>query len=84
MTPATTPIATRRNEAAVPPCKGCEFRSELCHGSCTEYKAFKDELERVKAEERKRSPAEEYASKQILKHMHCNFMKTEKRNRKRF
>lgn len=38
----------------------------------------------VKAEERKRSPAEEYASEQIQKRMHRNFMKTEKRNRKRF
>ena len=68
----------------LPPCLGCEFRSELCHGSCTEYKTFKEELERVKAEERKRSPAEEYASEQIQKRMHRNFMKTEKRNRKRF
>ena len=68
----------------LPPCLGCEFRSELCHGSCTEYKTFKEELERVKAEERKRIPAEEYASEQILKRMRRNFMKTEKRNRKRF
>lgn len=68
----------------LPPCLGCDSRSELCHGSCTEYKTFKDELEMVKAEERKRSPAEEYASEQIQKRMHRNFMKTEKRNRKRF
>ena len=68
----------------LPPCLGCDFRSELCHGSCTEYKTFKEELERVKAEERKNIPAEEYTSEKILKHMHRNFMKTEKRNRKRF
>lgn len=68
----------------IPPCLGCDSRSELCHGSCTEYKAFKDELERVKAEERKNIPAEEYTSEKILKRMHHNFMKTEKRNRKRF
>lgn len=34
----------------MPPCLGCDSRSELCHGSCTEYKTFKEELERVKAE----------------------------------
>ena len=68
----------------LPPCLGCDSRSELCHGSCTEYKAFKEELERVKAAEHKRSPAEEYDLEQIQKHMHRNFMKTEKRNRKRF
>lgn len=38
----------------LPPCKGCEFRSELCHGKCEGYKAFKAELERLKAEERKK------------------------------
>ena len=68
----------------LPPCLGCDSRSELCHGSCTEYKAFKDELEMVKAEERKNITAEEYTSEKILKRMHHNFMKTEKRNRKRF
>lgn len=68
----------------LPPCKGCEFRSELCHGSCTGYKAFKAELERLKAEERKNNPSYEYDSEQIQKRMHRNFMKTEKRNRKRF
>lgn len=68
----------------IPPCLGCDSRSELCHGSCTEYKAFKAELERLKAEERKNNPSAEYASEQILKRMRRNFMKTEKRNRKRF
>lgn len=68
----------------MPPCLGCDSRSELCHGSCTEYKTFKEELERVKAEERKCSPVEEYTSEQILKRMHHNFIQTEKRNRKRF
>lgn len=68
----------------MPPCLGCDSRSELCHGSCTEYKTFKEELERVKAEERKCSPVEGYTSEQILKRMHNNFMQTEKRNRKRF
>nr|DAH81310.1 MAG TPA: hypothetical protein [Bacteriophage sp.] len=68
----------------LPPCLGCEFRSELCHGSCTAYKTFKTELERLKAEERKSNPADKYASEQIYKRMHRNFMKTEKRNRKRF
>lgn len=66
------------------PCKGCEFRSELCHGKCEEYKAFKAEIERLKAEECKNTPFYEYASEQIQKRMHRNFMKTEKRNRKRF
>lgn len=68
----------------LPHCLGCDSRSELCHGSCTGYKAFKDEFERVKTEERKNIQAEEYASEQIQKRMHRNFMKTEKRNRKRF
>lgn len=66
------------------PCLGCESRSELCHGSCTAYKSFKVELERVKAEERKVHPADAYESEQILKRMRRTFMKTEKRNRKRF
>lgn len=68
----------------LPPCKGCEFRSEFCHGKCEGYKAFKAELEQLKAEERKNNPSAEYASEQIQKRMHRNFMKTEKRNRKRF
>lgn len=68
----------------LPPCKGCEFRSEFCHGKCEGYKAFKAELEQLKAEERKNTPSYEYASEQIQKRMHRNFMKTEKRNRKRF
>jgi hypothetical protein len=38
----------------------------------------------VKAEERKNTPFYEYASEQIQKRMRRNFMKTEKRNRKRF
>ena len=68
----------------LPPCLGCDSRSELCHGSCTEYKTFKEELEKIKAEERKHSPAEEYISEQIQKRMHRSFMRAEKRNRKRF
>lgn len=68
----------------LPPCKGCEFRSELCHGKCEGYKAFKAELERLKAEERKNTPYAEYASEQIQKRMRRNFMEIEKRNRKRF
>lgn len=68
----------------LPPCKGCEFRSELCHGKCEGYKAFKSELERVKAEERKTNPADEYTTEQIYKRIRYNFIKGEKRNRKRF
>lgn len=68
----------------MPPCKGCEFRSEFCHGKCEGYKAFKAELERLKAEERKNNPSAEYATEQIYKRIRYNFMKTEKRNRKRF
>lgn len=66
------------------PCKGCELRSEFCHGKCEGYKAFRAELERLKAEKRKNNPSDEYASEQIQKCMHRNFMKTEKQNRKQF
>lgn len=59
----------------LPPCKGCEFRSELCHGSWEGYKAFKVELERVKAEERKTNPADEYITKQIHKRIRYNSYK---------
>lgn len=65
------------------PCLGCESRSELCHGSCTAYKAFKVELERVKAEERKVHPADAYESEQIWKRVRRNLM-SERRNRKQF
>lgn len=30
------------------PCKNCEKRSEHCHSKCEEYKAYKNERERLK------------------------------------
>ena len=30
------------------PCKNCEKRHEHCHSKCAEYKAFKEERERIK------------------------------------
>lgn len=67
-----------------PPCFGCNIRSELCHGSCEGYKAFRAELERVKAEERKTNPVDKYTIEQIYKRTRYNFIKGEKQNRKRF
>ena len=29
------------------PCKGCEKRTLGCHGSCDEYKAFREERDKV-------------------------------------
>lgn len=66
------------------PCLGCEFRYELCHGSCTSYKTFKTELERVKAEERKSNPADEYVSDKVKGVMRRNFLKYDKPNRKHY
>ena len=31
------------------PCKGCEKRSPGCHGSCPEYKRFREEHDKAKA-----------------------------------
>lgn len=33
------------------PCKGCCDRYVGCHGSCTGYKAYHDELNRIRAKE---------------------------------
>lgn len=66
------------------PCFGCNTHSELCHENCEEYKAFRTELDRVKFEECKINPADEYVAEQIYKRTHYNFIGFEKRNRKRF
>lgn len=37
--------------SAKSPCKGCCDRYVGCHGSCSGYKAYHDELNRIRAEE---------------------------------
>lgn len=66
------------------PCLGCTSRSELCHGSCEKYIQFKQELERVKAAERRNNPADEYVSDKVTSVMRRNFLKYDKRNRKHY
>lgn len=31
----------------VPPCKNCPRRSELCHGNCDDYKAYRSERDEI-------------------------------------
>ena len=65
-------------------CKGCPSRSPSCHSTCETYKQFRSDLDKTKAEQRKSSPIYGYTCEQIEKNKRYNFLKTDKRNRKRY
>ena len=48
------------------PCKGCEKRKPYCHGSCAEYKAWRDDFEKMKA----KIPPNHSLSKSMKKHIY--------------
>lgn len=42
------------------PCYGCGKRAQGCHGSCEEYGAFREKIEKIKAEKYKKAELENF------------------------